>query len=273
MSILSTSPAKSFLSRKKHSSQPDIHISQQPTQQFYTSNDINTKDFCNSFWGVDSNGYGFDTLTNKLKSSSKTVDDLKLFWKERSAIEDEYARKMAKLSRFLVGTGETGAVRDSLDTLSTELEQTSQNHFNLCQTIHRDLERPTNEWSIRLSNLKKSSLATIEKKYKVLQTQESYVDKVRLVSSFMQSTHFFLRLKLNILTIAFLSTLSPHKSLSYKAKTLIELTLNSRKLKVLLALMSVTIKTLLKHFLILVSVGKLTGVCFAIYARMKKKRG
>ncbi|TIA70627.1 hypothetical protein E3P92_02586 [Wallemia ichthyophaga] len=137
-----------------------------------------TKQYAANYYHY-SNGYGFDTLTNKLKSSSKTVDDLKLFWKERSAIEDEYARKMAKLSRFLVGTGETGAVRDSLDTLSTELEQTSQNHFNLCQTIHRDLERPTNEWSIRLSNLKKSSLATIEKKYKVLQTQESYVDKAK----------------------------------------------------------------------------------------------
>ncbi|TIC10351.1 hypothetical protein E3Q10_02841 [Wallemia mellicola] len=172
MSILSTSPAKSFLNRKKHNSQSEIQISQ--SVQYHSSNKVNNKDFCNSFWGQDSSGTGFDILTNKIKSSAKTIDDLKLFWKERASIEDDYARKLAKLSRFLVGSNETGAIRDSLDTLSVELEQTSQNHFNLSQNMRRELEVPTSDWSNRMSNFKKTSLASIEKKYKVLQTQESY---------------------------------------------------------------------------------------------------
>lgn len=46
--------------------------------------------------------------------------------------------------------------------------------------MRRELEVPTSDWSNRMSNFKKTSLASIEKKYKVLQTQESYVDKARL---------------------------------------------------------------------------------------------
>lgn len=108
MSILSTSPAKSFLSRKKHNSQPEIQPSQSQPLHYHTSKNVSSKDFCNSFWGEDSSGTGYDILTNKVKSSAKTIDDLKLFWKERASIEDDYARKLAKLSRFLVGSGETG---------------------------------------------------------------------------------------------------------------------------------------------------------------------
>lgn len=38
-------------------------------------------DFCNAFWGQGDRGY--EVIMTRLRGASKTVDDLKAFWKER----------------------------------------------------------------------------------------------------------------------------------------------------------------------------------------------
>ena len=180
MSILSTSPAKSFLSKRK--SQPDIiQENSQIQQNLFTSDKINNKDFCNSFWGDDNGIRGFEALTGKVKVSTKTIEDLKYFWKERASIEEDYAKRLGKLSKLVIGNDETGALFDSLMSLGNELEQISHNHFTLSQSMRRDLEAETSDWVNRMHSFKKSSLASIEKKFKVLQTQENYVEKVSVI--------------------------------------------------------------------------------------------
>lgn len=180
MSILSTSPAKSFLSKRK--SQPDIiQENSQIQQNLFTSDKINNKDFCNSFWGDDNGIRGFEALTGKVKVSTKTIEDLKYFWKERASIEEDYAKRLGKLSKLVIGNDETGALFDSLMSLGNELEQISHNHFTLSQSMRRDLEAETSDWVNRMHTFKKSSLASIEKKFKVLQTQENYVEKVSVI--------------------------------------------------------------------------------------------
>ena len=180
MSILSTSPAKSFLSKRK--SQPDIiQENSQIQQNLFTSDKINNKDFCNSFWGDDNGIRGFEALTGKVKVSTKTIEDLKYFWKERASIEEDYAKRLGKLSKLVIGNDETGALFDSLMSLGNELEQISHNHFTLSHSMRRDLEAETSDWVNRMHTFKKSSLASIEKKFKVLQTQENYVEKVSVI--------------------------------------------------------------------------------------------
>jgi hypothetical protein len=80
-------------------------------------------DFCNAFWGI-SDG-GVDVLFARMRGASRTVAELRAYWKERcvaylsclrtstqrelrSAIEEEYAKRMAKLAKMSLGRDEIG---------------------------------------------------------------------------------------------------------------------------------------------------------------------
>ena len=80
-------------------------------------------DFCNSFWG--SGDAGVDVLFARMRGTSRTIEELRNFWKERyvihhafilwviesyhrALIEEEYAKKLAKLAKMSVGKDEIG---------------------------------------------------------------------------------------------------------------------------------------------------------------------
>ena len=94
---------------------------------------VEAGEFCNRFWGSsDEPGQekGYEALLGRVKGASRTVDELRAFFKERSvemtgsrndarswmltagtsraAIEDDYARRLAKLARTSLGKEEKG---------------------------------------------------------------------------------------------------------------------------------------------------------------------
>ena len=91
-------------------------------------------DFCNAFWGL-SDG-GVDVLFARMRGAGRTTEELRNFWKERSvycpappdcivrssssspshraAIEEDYAKRLAKLAKMSVGRDEIGFVPLSL---------------------------------------------------------------------------------------------------------------------------------------------------------------
>ena len=90
-------------SRRGSQSQSD-----QRSTGLQSSFDASPDDWCNSFW--DPNGAGYDAILTRLKNGSRTLDDLRGFYSARSAIEEDYAKKLAKLSRQYLGRDETGSV-------------------------------------------------------------------------------------------------------------------------------------------------------------------
>lgn len=98
------------------SSSPEIQ-SQHPRRQSSTtslSKFIRTEpsleqrslDFCNAFWGpADS---GVDVLLARMRGAMRTVEEVKAFYKERAAIEEEYAKKLNRLAKMNVGKDEIG---------------------------------------------------------------------------------------------------------------------------------------------------------------------
>lgn len=82
--------------------------SDQRSAGLQSSFDANPEDWCNSFW--DANGAGYDAVLTRLKNGSRTLEDLRNFYNARSAIEEDYAKKLAKLSRQYLGRDETGSV-------------------------------------------------------------------------------------------------------------------------------------------------------------------
>src|SRR4051812_18237283 len=86
--------------------------------------------FANNFWGKDDKGV--EPLLSRMHYAKQTCDELKSFYTgnvtrcphvaptanfhlARSAIEDDYARKLLSLSRKPLGSQETGTLRASLD--------------------------------------------------------------------------------------------------------------------------------------------------------------
>lgn len=95
-------------------------------------------DFCNAFWGIGDGGV--DVLFARMRGAARTMEELRTFWKERcvalpplilflsmlvflprhwsltrvawhrSSIEEDYAKRMAKLAKMPIGRDEIGYV-------------------------------------------------------------------------------------------------------------------------------------------------------------------
>ncbi|ODO03499.1 septation protein imp2 [Cryptococcus wingfieldii CBS 7118] len=133
--------------------------------------------FCNSFWGPGERGY--DVIMARLRGAGRTVEELRAFWKERSAIEEDYAKRLNKLSRTSLGRDEVGDLADSLKHLLAETAQQASYHSSLGNEIKQTVEHPTSELSVRMNNLKKGLQAAIEKSYRSKGLQEGHVQKAR----------------------------------------------------------------------------------------------
>nr|XP_018264103.1 septation protein imp2 [Kwoniella dejecticola CBS 10117]OBR86261.1 septation protein imp2 [Kwoniella dejecticola CBS 10117] len=134
-------------------------------------------DFCNSFWGQGDRG--FEVIMARLRGAGRTVDEMRGFWRERAAIEEDYAKRLNKLSKHAIGKDEIGDLSDALQHLLNETAAQGAYHASLGNEIRQTVENPTVELAGRLSNLKKGLQASIEKGYKNKGLQEQHVQKAR----------------------------------------------------------------------------------------------
>lgn len=128
--------------------------------------------FCNSFWG----DYGYDTLQTKTKQSSKMLEDLRSWYKERASIEEDYARRMTKLTKnplFEIYPHnhhstdlEVGGMKKALETVRDTTRQSAHSHLELAGTIRTALEKKVSEFINRREGLKKNPQAAIERLHK-----------------------------------------------------------------------------------------------------------
>jgi hypothetical protein len=63
-------------------------------------------DFCNAFWGAADGGV--DVLLARMRGASRTIEEVKAYYKERVAIEEEYAKRLNKLAKMNAGKDEIG---------------------------------------------------------------------------------------------------------------------------------------------------------------------
>ncbi|KIY52049.1 hypothetical protein FISHEDRAFT_36010 [Fistulina hepatica ATCC 64428] len=133
--------------------------------------------FCNTFWGIGDGGV--DVLFARMRGAGRTMDELRNFWKERAIIEEDYARRLVKLSKQTLGRDEIGELRRSLDIVKAETERQGGFHMNLATTIHNDIEASAAEFYARQAHHKKVIQSRIEKQFKTKEAQEAYVKKAR----------------------------------------------------------------------------------------------
>ncbi|KAK0483138.1 hypothetical protein EDD18DRAFT_1362109 [Armillaria luteobubalina] len=134
-------------------------------------------DFCNTFWGADD--VGVAVLFTRMRGAMRTMEELRNFWKERAAIENDYARRLAKLAKYPLGRDEIGDIRNCLEIVVLETQNQSKFHSRLAYTISKELEAKAAQFHTDQGIHKKNWQNPVEKAFKAKQAQEVYVNKAR----------------------------------------------------------------------------------------------
>ncbi|KAG9247343.1 putative septation protein imp2 [Calycina marina] len=133
--------------------------------------------FANNFWGKDD--AGVDPLLQRMHNAKQTCDELKAFYTARSAIEDDYSRKLLQLSRKALGSQESGTLRTSLDVLRGEVETMGKSHQGIAGQMKTELEEPLAAFAGAMKERRKIVQGGIEKLLKVKTQQTQNVNKSR----------------------------------------------------------------------------------------------
>lgn len=107
------------------------------------------------------------------------MEEIRALYKERAEIEADYAKRLGKLAKSIVGKDETGSTRQALEVVRGELDMTSRVHGDLSVMIKKDLEGAITEYQTKSQGARKTAAASIEKLFKNKQAQETYVNKSR----------------------------------------------------------------------------------------------
>ncbi|PLW14504.1 hypothetical protein PCASD_13090 [Puccinia coronata f. sp. avenae] len=143
----------------KHAKEVECLPYQQPRQV------IKAKEFCNSFWGEE----GYEILIEKTKMSSKMLEELKNWYKERALIEADYAKKLQKLAKanlFQLIRYESDGVHLGLDSLRELTAKSAHCHAELSGTFKTSLEAKTMDFINKRDGVRKNPQASIEKLHK-----------------------------------------------------------------------------------------------------------
>ncbi|KNZ74046.1 Septation protein imp2 [Termitomyces sp. J132] len=134
-------------------------------------------DFCNAFWGPGDGGV--DVLFARMRGAARTMEEMRNYWKERAAIEEDYAKRLGKLAKSTLGKDEIGELRNTLDTIRLETDKQAGFHTTLASTIRSELENTAAIFHARQLQYRKTFQANIEKEFKTKQAQEAHVNKAR----------------------------------------------------------------------------------------------
>lgn len=118
-------------------------------------------------------------MLERMHSAKVTSDELKSFYAARSAIEDEYARKLLNLSRKPLGSSESGTLRMSFDVIRGEVEAMGKAHQSIAQQMKTELEEPLAAFAGGMKERRKIVQGGIEKLLKLKMQQTAAVNKAR----------------------------------------------------------------------------------------------
>ncbi|KAM0786278.1 hypothetical protein ACM66B_001758 [Microbotryomycetes sp. NB124-2] len=166
----------------------------EPTRQTSTYSNGAEYDFCNAFWGQgaqqrthgatrdgDEDDWGraaYETVLQRIKNGTKVLEDLKLFYKERANIEDEYAKRLNKLSKHSLGQAETGHLDRAILQAKAELDAMGKSHVDMAALL-RLQENQVGDFLARREGTRKSHQNNIEKLWKNINMQRAYVLKAK----------------------------------------------------------------------------------------------
>lgn len=96
----------------------------------------------------------------------------------RSAIEDEFARKLLALSKRPLGSVEFGSLKSSMDVMRLEVESMAKAHQNIANQMKTELDEPLTAFTGAMRERRKIVQGGCEKLLKLKTQQTQQVNKV-----------------------------------------------------------------------------------------------
>ncbi|MBW0476526.1 hypothetical protein O181_016241 [Austropuccinia psidii MF-1] len=124
-----------------------------------------SNEFCNSFWGED----GYEIILGKSKLSNRILGELKAWYKERAALEADYAKRLQKLSKaniFNLMRYESEGLRNGFEKIREITAQSAHSHAELSGTFKTGLEGKLDGFISKREGVRKNPQASIEKLHK-----------------------------------------------------------------------------------------------------------
>jgi hypothetical protein len=85
-----------------------------------------------------------------------TLGEVQSLLKERSIIEEDYGKRLAKLAKNFTPTEQVGTLSDALLVMRTELEKSARAHLDFAQDIAQKLAQPLQEFIDTQSSIRKN---------------------------------------------------------------------------------------------------------------------
>ncbi|KAG0336920.1 Proline-serine-threonine phosphatase-interacting protein 2 [Podila horticola] len=82
-----------------------------------------------------------------MRHAKLTCQEILGMFQARAALEEEYGKKLLKLSKSPLGKDELGSLRDSLDVVRYEIEATGKSHIELASKMRDQLENALAEFN------------------------------------------------------------------------------------------------------------------------------
>ncbi|PVU99947.1 hypothetical protein BB559_000266 [Furculomyces boomerangus] len=133
--------------------------------------------FAENFWSPQDRGV--NVLLHKLKNAKQTSADIHNLISARAQLEEDYGKKLLKLSRASLGSEEINHMKNSLLTVRKEFEVTAKAHVNLGMSIRKDIVNPLTNLIAQQRQQRKTQVAIIEKSVKQRALLKQHLDKVR----------------------------------------------------------------------------------------------
>ncbi|BFZ65236.1 formin-binding protein [Saitoella coloradoensis] len=133
--------------------------------------------FANAFWGREDKGV--DVLLSRMSDGKQTCEELRTFYKERAAIEEDYAKRLSKLAKQPLGSRETGTLKESLDTVRSEIESMGVVHTAIGVQYRGELEDALTQFAGAIRERRKIIQNNIDKLHKLKLTQQKALTQAK----------------------------------------------------------------------------------------------
>ncbi|KAG9060819.1 Proline-serine-threonine phosphatase-interacting protein 2 [Linnemannia hyalina] len=100
-----------------------------------------------------------------MRHAKVTCQEILGMFQARAALEEEYGKKLVKLSKSPLGKDEVGSLRDSLDVVRFEIEATGKSHIELASKMRDQLESALEEFNNSQKDKRKLQLVKAKEKY------------------------------------------------------------------------------------------------------------
>ncbi|KAF9112406.1 Proline-serine-threonine phosphatase-interacting protein 2 [Mortierella sp. AM989] len=109
---------------------------------------------------------GYSALTTRMRHAKLTCQEILGMFQARAALEEEYGKKLLKLSKSPLGKDEIGTLRDSLDVVRYEVEATGKSHIELAGKMRDQLETALAEFNNIQKDKRKQHQASIDRTFR-----------------------------------------------------------------------------------------------------------